>query len=440
MIPDGSLKILVVGSGGREHALCWKLAHSSLTDTVFCAPGNGGTAKETKTVNIVIPASNFAELAQFSLDNKVDLVVVGPDNPLAEGIVDFMQKKGLRVFGPTKEAARLEWSKAYAKQFMGTLGLPTARYVICESHAQAQEAVKNNTWAQVVKVDGLALGKGVFVCDTATDITQALDSIFREQKFGKAGNRVVLEEKLIGEELSLLLLCDGKRFIELPACQDHKRRFDDDKGPNTGGMGAYSPVELYDRYKDDIESSILEPLSEALTNGTLAYQGVLYLGLLIGTPFRGAANSPAKPYLLEFNARFGDPEAQALIPRMKSDLLPVLWACTEEALDSVNIEWSGDASCCVVATAKSYPDSSSKGEPITIERLPSQAFLFEAGTNNLNGTTVTNGGRILSVTGLAPSMELARQVAYAALQNISFTDMDYRRDIARRAITECLSS
>jgi phosphoribosylamine--glycine ligase len=431
MLPNKPINILVVGGGGREHALCWKLAQSPLAKLVYCAPGNGGTATEPKVKNVAIQATDFAGLRKFAINSNIDFIVIGPDNQLADGIVDFLQKEKLRVFGPTKEQARLEWSKAYAKRFMTKIGLPTARYIVSDSLAHAQETAKQNPWAQVVKADGLAFGKGVFVCDDDAEVSQALSAIFSEKRFGESGNRVVLEEKLVGEELSLITLCDGKSLITLAPCQDHKRRFDDDKGPNTGGMGAYSPVELYDRYRNKIEREILSPLRSALTSGELSFTGVIYIGLMI-------AND--KPYVIEFNARFGDPETQAMLPRLQSDLLPALWSCTEGTLTESQIAWSKDSSCCVVAAAKSYPESSSKDEPISINNLPSKAVLFHAGTKLADGKLLTNGGRVLSITALAPSLEAAHNLAYEALKQISFPSIDYRHDIARRAAKQCLSS
>ena len=256
--------VLVVGSGGREHALCWKLAQSAKIGKIYCAPGNGGTYSESKTQNIDIAVEDFEKLRQFAIDNQIALTVVGPDNPLAEGIVDFFQTKQLPIFGPKKEAAKLEWSKAFAKQFMTQIGIPTARYAVCQTNAEALTVVSQNRWARVVKADGLALGKGVFVCDSEEECKQALAQIFENKIFGEAGKTALIEEKIKGEEISLLLFCDGNDILAMPASQDHKRRFDNDEGPNTGGMGVYSPVALYERFKIQIESQVLQPLRDAL--------------------------------------------------------------------------------------------------------------------------------------------------------------------------------
>ncbi|HEY9734494.1 MAG TPA: phosphoribosylamine--glycine ligase [Drouetiella sp.] len=430
MLPEYPLKVLVIGSGGREHALAWKIARNEHVEKIFCAPGNGGTATESKCENVPIGVMDFAALESFALDNKIDLVVVGPDNPLAEGIVDHLEKAHLRVFGPTREQAKLEWSKAHAKKFMDRLGLPTPRYLICNSHQEAKNAAAENSWAQVVKVDGLALGKGVFVCDNQTEVESALNQIFSEKTFGTAGETVLLEEKIVGEELSLLMLCDGKHLVELAPCQDHKRRFDGDTGPNTGGMGAYSPVALYDRYKSQIQTNIVEPLAKALETGALSFKGVLYAGIIV---------SESGPEVLEFNARFGDPETQALMPRLQSDLLEALWACTCQSLNEVEMRWSVDKSCCVVAVGEHYPASSSKGEVITTAQHPN-TVLYQAGTRYADGKVLTDGGRVLNVVATAPTLEEAASTCYAALDKIAFKGMAYRKDIARRAFKQCLSS
>lgn len=427
-IPEHQLNLLVVGSGGREHALCWKLAESKHVGQIFCAPGNGGTDSEAKTTNVPIDSLDFNALAEFAQSKKVDLVVIGPDNPLAEGIVDFLAGKGLRVFGPTREAARLEWSKSYAKAFLARHNIPTARFVVCDSLDEATQELSRNPWARVVKADGLALGKGVFVCQSDVEANAALKEIFQKNKFGKAGSRVVLEERIQGEELSLLLLCDGEHFVELESSQDHKRRFDNDEGPNTGGMGAYSPVPLYNQYRTSIQESIIAPLQLALKNKELSYKGLLYVGIIIG---RVAGESVSTPRVLEFNARFGDPEAQAILPRLRSDLLPALWAATEGKLNEVELKWSNEPSCCIVAVTKAYPDKSASGDEIKIADLPANQFVFHSGTRLDSGRLVTAGGRILSISALGADLDAAAQAAYEGLSNVQFKDMDYRRDITR---------
>lgn len=442
-IPD-NLKVLVVGSGGREHALCWKIAQSQSVDKIYCAPGNGGTATTDKTENVDIPVMEFAQLSNFARDKQVDLVVIGPDDPLAMGIADHLTADGLRVFGPDKQSAQMEASKAHAKEFMSAHHLPTARYFVCGNFDDARELVLSHPWARVIKADGLALGKGVFVCDdnNTDEAIDALTAIFKENRFGAAGQRVVIEEKLRGEEMSLMVFCDGKRLIPMPAARDHKRRFDGDRGPNTGGMGAYAPADFFERAKDDIESQILAPIQRALASGQLPFKGVLYIGLMLES--RDSLDSGNKkptfqPYVLEFNARFGDPETQAVLPLMTSDLVPVLWNTPAGKLDAVTVTWSQQSACCVVACANTYPEKGSQGETITTGKMPEQAMVFQAGTKlNLDAASngkqlVTAGGRVLCVTGLGNGLDIAVEKAYEGLAQVSFNGMDFRKDIGRRA-------
>lgn len=440
-LPEKPLTILVIGSGGREHALCWKLAQSAHVEKIYCAPGNGGTATTTKVENVDIDAMDFRKLEEFCGDGVIDFVVVGPDNPLAEGIVDILHEKcpGLRVFGPNRAAAALEWSKAFAKEFMARYEIPTARFVVCDSYEAGVKVVEENSWARVIKVDGLALGKGVFVCDSQFQALDALLAIFKGNSFGAAGSRVVIEEKLVGEEISLLALFDGNKLVPLLPGQDHKRRFDRDQGPNTGGMGAYAPIDLFNKRRKEIEEFVLRPVEKALREAEFAYKGVLYIGLMMTD----------KPYVLEFNCRFGDPETQAILPLMSSDLLPVLWACTEGALDKVDITWSGKASCSVIACAETYPQGTSRGEIIDLGEYAhsinksikdiskSQTVIFQAGTKLVDGKLLTNGGRVLAVTGIGANLEAARENAYKAIKQVSFAGMAYRSDIAGRALASC---
>lgn len=458
MALDRQIKVLVIGSGGREHALCWKITQSPFAEAVYCAPGNGGTATTGGVKNVELSVSDFPAVIEFSRQQAIDLIVIGPDNPLAEGIVDTLEDAGLRVFGPRREAARLEWSKSFAKHFMTKHGIPTARYAVTNSSDMARQALREDPGLRVVKADGLALGKGVFVCDSEAEAVEALSVVLDQKRFGDAGKRVVLEEKLQGQEISLLALCDGRHLVPLLPSQDHKRRFDKDCGPNTGGMGAYAPAQLYDKYRQKVEQRVLQPIRKALASGELQYKGVLYIGLMItAVPggdcarslWTGSRNSRSlgqapestacEPYVLEFNARFGDPETQAILPLLSSDLLPALWACTEGTLDKVALEWSGQIACCVVATAGNYPDGSSQGEPIELGDLPPHTVAFHAGTRLADGKIVTSGGRVMAVTGTGASLELARNRAYEGIAKISFKDMDYRRDIAERALSTCQS-
>ena len=433
-----NLKILVIGGGGREHALCWKLAQSAHVAKIFCAPGNGGTATESKTENVDIAVMDFDKQTEFCKAQNIDLVVVGPDDPIAAGAVDHLEGAGFRVFGPSKKLARLEASKAFAKQFMVDHQMPTARFLVVDNLQDALDAVREHPWARVIKADGLALGKGVFVCDTEDEAVDAVHAIFRERRFGDAGKRVVMEERIDGEEMSLLLFCDGKRIVEMPALQDHKRRFDGDRGPNTGGMGAFSPVDLYRQCQKQVDQQVLEPLRRAMRARQFDYKGVLFIGLMVTS--KNVENTRAyQPYVLEFNARFGDPETQAIMPLLESDLLEILWACTDGRLHEVHPTWSKHASCCVVAAAEQYPENSSKGEPITIGNLPVDSFVFHAGTKAQGKDVVTNGGRILAVTALGADIVAATNHAYDAIKNVSFAGIAYRKDIARRKNTACLS-
>lgn len=436
MAIEKAVKVMVIGGGGREHAICWKLVQSPLLQKLYCAPGNGGTARLEKTENVALRVNDFAGIAAFAIANEVDLVVIGPDNPLAEGIVDQLEKNGLRVFGPKQRAALLESSKAYAKEFMVKHGIPTAKHVCLDSIEAAEEFVRRNEWARVVKVDGLALGKGVFVCESETEARDALQIIFRENRFGDSGKRVVLEERLQGEEMSLLMFCDGKSLALMPASQDHKRRFDNDRGPNTGGMGVYAPVDLWSQTKDIIESEVLEPLRNALKSGSLNYKGVLYAGLLISKNQAKSAQK-YKIYVLEFNARFGDPETQAILPLMKSDILPVLWSCTDGSLAQTEISWSKQSACCVIACAESYPEGSSSGEEISIKEGLENTLVFHSGTRLDGARLLSAGGRVLGVTALGENLNQAIDRAYKGIDSISFKDMSYRKDIGRRTLSGC---
>jgi len=441
--------LIIVGAGGREHALAWKLARSPQVDAIICVPGNGGTAALEKTKNVALALTDFAGIANLAAEMKIDLIIIGPDNPLAEGIVDFLEAKGLVVFGPTRDQAKLEWSKSHAKEVMKKLGLPSARFYSTNNLDQALAFVQKaeNSWARVIKADGLALGKGVFVCDSVAECEEALASVFGGT-FGEAGKVVVIEERLEGEELSLLAVSDGKTLLELGCAQDHKRRFAGDEGPNTGGMGAYSPVPLYEdrAVAERIKNEVLKPIEEALKSGTLSFKGVLFIGLMIVS---GA------PYILEFNARLGDPETQAILVRLNSDLLPLLNACTGGTLQGFQLDWSPLKSVCVSVVAKDYPARSSSGEAITIDASAragkndhraraDSAVIFHAGTMLVQDKEgrdclVTAGGRIFSVVGLGTTMEAARNAAHCAIGKIEFASIDFRRDIGWRALEQCAS-
>lgn len=425
-----NLKVMVVGGGGREHALAWKIAASPLVDKVYCAPGNGGTSLEPGVENLPIDVDDFSALAEKAIEKSIDLTVVGPDNPLADGIVDFLEEKGLKVFGPTREQARLESSKSHAKEIMNKLGIPTAAARVFDNKEAALDYARAHDRARVVKADGLAYGKGVFVCSTLKEVEEALDQCFFEKTFGDSGSRVVIEDKLVGEELSIFLLSDGKNLLTMTPSQDHKRRYEKDRGPNTGGMGAYSPVPLYEAQEEKIKKTIIEPLRDALSAGKFDYKGVLFIGILVDND---------TPYVLEFNARFGDPEAQTILPRLKSDLVPALLACTDQSLDKISLEWEDNYSVCVVACGDSYPQSSSKDKEIEIKSLSEEAKLFHAGTKKTPHKLLTNGGRVLAVVGTGDSFETASDSAYRNIERVKFEGMDYRKDIGWRVNSKCQS-
>lgn len=425
-----NLKVMVIGGGGREHALAWKIAASPLVDRVFCAPGNGGTGLEPNVENLPISVEAFQDLADAAEKKEIDLVVVGPDNPLADGIVDFLESKGLKVFGPTREQARLESSKSHAKAVMKSLGIPTASAEVFDDKESALEYARKNARARVVKADGLAYGKGVFVCSEICEVEEALNQCFFEKTFGESGNKVIIEDRLEGEELSIFLLSDGKNLLTLAPSQDHKRRYEKDSGPNTGGMGAYSPVPLYENQKEKINKSIIQPLADALKEGRFSYKGVLFIGILVDNDI---------PYVLEFNARFGDPEAQTILPRLKSDIVPALIACTEGTLDQISLDWEDSFSLCVVACGDSYPQTSSRDKEIAIGQLSEEAKLFHAGTKKTSDKLLTNGGRVLAVVGTGDSFETASESAYRNIEKVNFEGMDYRKDIGWRVRSKCQS-
>ncbi len=423
-------KVLVIGSGGREHALCWKLSQSANVTEIFCAPGNGGTHNTAKTQNVPLGVSDFDDLIQFAQQHQIDLTVVGPDNPLAEGIVDRFQRAGLKIFGPTQMAARLESSKAFSKSFMKAHGLPTADFEVFDNQAAAWAFCQKTPWARVIKVDGLALGKGVYICDSLEDCKTALSEIFESKRFGDSGAKVIVEERLSGPEVSLMMLCDGQTLLPLSPCQDYKRRFDGNQGPNTGGMGAYSPVPISDNYWQKITTHVITPLERALHSESFTFQGLLYVGLMIHED---------RPYILEFNARFGDPETQCLLPRLETDFFTLLESCVDGTLSQKKLQWSSGAAVCVVLTAENYPQKSLSPAPLSIGPLPPSVLLFQAGTKVAPNSQLTaQGGRILNMVGLGKNQAEAAQNAYQAIHAIHFEGMACRMDIAKDVGGLCL--
>ncbi len=421
------MRVLVVGGGGREHALVWKLSQSSRVDKIFCAPGNAGISETAECLDI--NADDTDALLDFAKYEGIDLTVVGPEVPLTAGIVDAFKKENRRIFGPDKSGAQLEGSKVFAKDFMRTYGIPTAEYKTFTAYLHAEEYVRLKGAPLVIKADGLAAGKGVIVTESVEEAIDALKLIMREKAFGSAGDRVIVEQCLRGEEASFMVLTDGKTVLPLVTSQDHKTVFDNDKGPNTGGMGAYSPAPVITKgLEKDIMKSIIRPLIKGLKKEKIQYWGVIYAGLMI---------CGGKPYVLEFNCRFGDPEAQPVLMRLKSDLFDALKAAADGRLNDVKLSWRKDTSVCVVLASKGYPGSYEKGK--TINGLDSvkgrdNLMVFHAGTDMYNGGFVTSGGRVLGVTALGKDTRDAKTTAYEAIRKIHFEGMHYRKDIADKAI------
>lgn len=421
------MNILVIGSGGREHALVWKINQSPRVKKIFCAPGNAGIGEIAE--NIDIKADDISALAEFAETHEIGLTVVGPEAPLAAGIVDYFEKKGLRVFGASKKAAQLEASKSFSKNLMAKYNIPTAAGKSFTSYSAAEKYIKSTGGALVVKADGLAAGKGVIVCETEKEALKALNLIMKDSAFGKAGSRVVIEECLKGEEVSFLALTDGKTVKPFPSSQDHKRIFDNDEGPNTGGMGAYSPAPIIDNHMTKkIMDEVMIPAVNAMAAEGIPYKGILYAGLMID---RDRIN------VLEFNARFGDPETQPLLMRLKSDLVPLMEATIDGTLHEHEIEIDERAAVCVVMAAGGYPGSYKKGKVIsgiqTANRMR-DVTVFHAGTDLKKKKVVTAGGRVLGVTALGDTVEMAIKKAYQATGKISWDKAFYRKDIGKRAL------
>jgi len=420
------MKLLVIGSGGREHAIAWRLAQSPRVQKVFVAPGNGGTARENGLENVAV--SENGKLAEFALAEGIYLTVVGPEAPLAEGIVDLFRSKGLRIFGPTRACARLESSKQFAKEFMVRHRIPTAAFASFDEARSAHAYVDARGAPIVVKADGLAAGKGVIVAASEDEAHRAIDQILVERTMGAAGGRVVIEEFLEGEEASFIVLADGEHVLPLATSQDHKRLRDGDLGPNTGGMGAYSPApvvtpELHAR----VVREVIQPALKGMAEEGHPYAGFLYAGLMI--------DRAGSPRVLEFNCRLGDPETQPILLRLKSDLFELIDGAVEGRLNRFEAAWDRRAALGVVIAAANYPDSPKKGDAITGLPAPSEDLrVFHSGTVLKDGGVVTNGGRVLCVTALGDSIKMAQRRAYEAAAGIRFDGMQYRRDIGARAV------
>ena len=423
---EKSLKILIVGSGGREHVLAWKIKQSPGVQKLYCAPGNGGIAQVAECVDI--KSEDIAGLLKFAKDKDIDLTVVGPEAPLTAGIVDVFQKEGLRIFGPNKKAAQLEGSKVFAKEFMHRRSIPTATFKIFDNVQSAKIFLKKAQFPLVIKADGLASGKGVVICQVLKEANDAIEQMMQEKVFGKAGEVIVIEECLEGEEASILAVCDGENFVILESAQDHKRIFDDDLGPNTGGMGAYSPAPIItsDLMKK-IEARIIEPTIRGMDYEGYPFKGVLYAGLMM---------TSSGPYVLEYNVRFGDPEAQAVLPRLKTDLVEIMMAATEDRLNEVKLKWEKKSCVSVVMCSGGYPGKYEVGKEIHgLDTVDAEStIVFHAGTQKADNKIITTGGRVLNVTALGQNIEEAIHKAYIAVDSIKFDHCFFRRDIGAKAL------
>lgn len=419
------MKVLVIGSGGREHALCWKIAQRPDTE-VYVAPGNIGMVDVATLVNIKV--DDIAGLVDFAKAEGIDLTVVGPELPLTLGIVDAFQEAGLACFGPNKAAAKLEGSKAFSKELMKKYGIPTAAFDTFTDVEKAKAFVDEIGVPCVVKADGLAAGKGVIICMTREEADKAIEDMLTDHAFGDASATIVIEEYMVGPEVSVLAFADGKSVLPMVSAQDHKRIFDGDKGPNTGGMGAYSPAPVYtEALSAEVNKTIIEPTIAAMAAEGTPFTGILYTGLML---------TEKGPRVLEYNVRFGDPETQPIMVRMKSDIVALFQACVDGKLDEATLEWHDEAAVCVIMASGGYPASSEKGVPIhgLDDIAAEEAIVFHSGTAEKDGEIVTNGGRVLGVTAKDATIKGAIDKAYAAVEKINFDHMQFRRDIGARAL------
>ena len=417
------VNILVVGSGGREHALSWKLSQSDKVDTVFTAPGNGGTKN-----NVPIDVNDLDGLSDFAQKNNC-FTVVGPEDPLAAGIVDKFNQLNLKVFGPSKKAAQLESSKIWAKDFMKRNNIPTARFEIFDDATKAQDYVKSLDYNVVVKADGLAAGKGVIVCDSPDEAVSAIQTILVKKSFGEAGNRIIIEERIDGIEASYIAISDGKIALPMASSQDHKRIYDDDKGPNTGGMGAYSPTPIItDAMAEKIQKKIIDKTIQSMKNESIEFKGFLYAGIMI---------RDNEPFVLEYNVRMGDPECQPILMRMDFDLYDYFVASIEGKLSDMPLPtWKNQYAVCVVLASKGYPESYPKDETISgFDLIPNYSYVFHAGTKKVDGKILSNGGRVLGVTALGDTLEDAIKNAYAASDKVSWNSKYCRTDIGKKGLS-----
>jgi phosphoribosylamine--glycine ligase len=416
------MKVLVIGSGGREHALVWKISKSPLVKKIYCAPGNPGIAELAQLIDISV--EDIPSLIHFARDEEIDLTVVGPELPLTLGIVDEFKKQNLKIFGPSKQAAQLEGSKNFSKSLMQKYGIPTAEFQAFSNSGKAMNYLKNSKYPIVIKADGLAGGKGVLVAQTFDEAGQFISKVMEKKVFGNSGQTVVIEEYLEGKEISVLAFLDGKSLMPLPEARDHKRAMDHDQGSNTGGMGAYSPVPgISKMFMEEVVNRILKPTQAALLQEGVSYQGVLYAGLMV---------TSSGPKVLEFNVRFGDPETQVILPRIKTDLVPIFMACIDGTLLKNQIDFSQETALCVVLASGGYPESYQNGFVIQgLDRISKDdnVVVFHAGTRSIDKKILTSGGRVLSMTSLAQNIEEARELVYRTIHKVHFEKMHYRTDI-----------
>ena len=417
------VNVLVIGSGGREHAIGWKLGQSDEVDTVFFAPGNGGTSN-----NVPIPVDGLDDIVKFASE-KDCFTVVGPEAPLAMGIVDIFNEKGLKIFGPTKDAAQLESSKIWAKKFMKRNNIPTAAFEVFNDATTAKEYVNETEHNVVIKADGLAAGKGVIVCNNKDEAKDAIDMMLVNKKFGDAGTNIIIEDRIDGVEASYIALSDGKKVIPMATSQDHKRVYDGDNGPNTGGMGAYSPTLAIDEVlSQKIQEKIIDKTITSLRNEGITFKGFLYAGIML---------KDGEPYVLEYNVRMGDPECQPILMRMNSDLFQYLKACVNDTLEKMPpISWKNKSAVCVVLASKGYPESYPKGDEISgLDLMYDDAYVFHAGTKKQNKKIIVNGGRVLGVTALGDTLESAIKSAYSVAEKIFWENKYSRTDIGKKGLT-----
>lgn len=416
------MKVLVVGSGAREHAICWKLKQSDKISELYCSPGNAGIKNLATCVDI--QSDNLNDLLKFAEDNKIDLAVVGPEGPLVAGLVDMLNEKGIKAFGPCKKGARLEGSKSYSKYFMEKYNVPTAKYEVYDDAKKALEGVKHFNVPIVVKADGLAQGKGVIICQSQKEAEDAIKNIMEEKQFGDAGTTVVIEEFLTGTETSLLCFVDGKKIIPMESARDYKRALDEDEGLNTGGMGCFSPNPIYtEKLKSYIHENILNTTLNGFREEKIDFKGVLFVGLMI-------TGEEAK--VLEYNTRFGDPETEVVLPRLESDLISIMEKCIDGNLSEEDLQWKQEESVTVILASGGYPENYEKGKEITgLDDVDEDIIVFHGGTKFKDGKVLTDGGRVLAVTALGKTIDEAREKVYKNIPKIKFEKMQYRKDIAK---------